>query len=65
MDYIRKTLVEQRKARRIKQNAVAKFINISNVALSRYERGHTDMSMDKIEKYAEYLGLELFFILKK
>jgi transcriptional regulator with XRE-family HTH domain len=64
MDYIRKTLVEQRKARRIKQNAVAKFINISNVALSRYEKGYTNMSMDKIEKYADYLGLEIKLLLK-
>jgi transcriptional regulator with XRE-family HTH domain len=64
MDYIRKTLVEQRKAKRIKQNAVAKFINISNVALSRYEKGYTNMSMDKIEKYADYLGLEIKLLLK-
>jgi transcriptional regulator with XRE-family HTH domain len=64
MDYIRKTLIEQRKAKRIKQNAVAKFINISNVALSRYEKGYTNMSMDKIEKYADYLGLEIKLLLK-
>lgn len=64
MDYIRKTLVEQRKARRIKQNSVADFIGISNVALSRYEKGHTDMSMERIEKYVEYLGLEIKLMLK-
>jgi transcriptional regulator with XRE-family HTH domain len=64
MDYIRKKLVEQRKAKRIKQTEVAQAIGISNVALSRYETGRTDMSMDKIEKYVEYLGLEIKLLIK-
>ena len=62
---LRKVLVEQRKERRIKQSDVAKHIGISNVALSRYETGRTEMSHDKIDKYVDYLGLEIRILVKQ
>lgn len=63
-DNIRILLVKQRKERKIRQKNVAKFIGITPTALSRYENGTTNLRMGYIEKYAEYLGLELKLLLK-
>jgi predicted transcriptional regulator len=61
---IRETLVALRKDRRIKQSSVANHIGITRSSLSRYESGHTEMTFDKIELYASFLGFEIRLLLK-
>ena len=61
---IRIKLVELRKQRRIKQIDVAGHIGITATALSRFEKGKSDLKFKHIEKYVEFLGLEIKFLLK-
>ena len=57
-------LIKERKIRKVKQKDMAKHLNISPWTLNNYERGRRRISLEFIEDYADYLGLELKIMLK-
>ena len=64
-DPIRDKLISARKSRKIKQITIADHIGITKSALSRYETGKTAMGFNKVQKYAEYLDLEVRLLIKE
>jgi transcriptional regulator with XRE-family HTH domain len=63
-DPVRDKLIAVRKSKKIKQNSIAEHIGITKSALSRYETGKTVMGFNKVQKYAEYLDLEIRLLIK-
>lgn len=64
-DPVRDKLISVRKSRKIKQIAVADYIGMTKSALSRYETGKTAMGFNRVQKYAEYLDLEIRLLIKE
>jgi transcriptional regulator with XRE-family HTH domain len=63
MQQIGKKLREIRKRQRISATEIAGKIGVSRTTVWRFENGG-DMSVVAMEKYAEYLKLEIMFYLK-
>ena len=57
-------LIEFRKRLGIKQKDMARYLSISKSTLSRYERGSRKITAEYMDKYAEYLNIEIQFIIK-
>jgi len=62
---IRESLSELRKTKEIKQKDIADSIGVERSKLSRFEKGEVNIPIEKIELYAEYLGMELRLLIKK
>ncbi len=62
---IGKALKYMRKNQNLKQDNLAKSLNISQQNLSRYENEQRIVSFDTIEKIANVCGYEIYFINKK
>ena len=61
----RNNLFELRKAKKVKQKDIADYIGVDRGQLSKYERGVANIPIEKIELYAEYLGMELRLLIKE
>ncbi len=59
---IGKSLKYMRKSKKLKQETLAKLINISQQNLSRYENEQRIISFETIEKIANTCDYEIFFI---
>lgn len=64
MDKIRLKLKSIRKEKGMTQGDVAGYIGITVASLSRYERGVSELSSERRDKYAECLGYEIRLLLK-
>lgn len=53
---IRKEVIKLRKANNITQKQLCKATNISQSLLSKFEKGHIDVSYDKVSKIYNYLS---------
>ena len=62
---IGKALKYMRKNQNLKQDNLAKSLNISQQNLSRYENEQRIVSFDTIEKISNVCGYEIYFINKK
>ena len=62
---IGKALKYMRKNKKLKQDVLAKEIDISQQNLSRYENEQRIISFDTIEQIANKCGYEIYFINKK
>ena len=62
---IGKALKYMHKNQNLKQDNLAKSLNISQQNLSRYENEQRIVSFDTIEKIANVCGYEIYFINKK
>ena len=62
---IGKALKYMHKNQNLKQDNLAKSLNISQQNLSRYENEQIIVSFDTIEKIANVCGYEIYFINKK
>jgi len=56
-------LIELRKKKGKNQAEVAKFINVSQVAYSKYETGKSEPSYDILTKLADYFDVSVDYIL--
>ena len=61
---ILKTLIEDRRAKRITQTEIAQHIGISKQLIGRLENGKAIPNMKYIEKYADCLGYEIRLLKK-
>lgn len=59
---IGKALKYMRNKKNLKQEQMAKIINIGRTTLSDYEREKTDANFSTIEKIANNCGYKVFFI---
>jgi transcriptional regulator with XRE-family HTH domain len=57
-------LIQTRKDRNIRQEKIAKYLNVNNTTMSRYENGKRKISFEKLLLYVEYLGYELKLMIK-
>jgi transcriptional regulator with XRE-family HTH domain len=57
-----KILTKRRKQNGIKQHEIAKHIGVNFTTMSRYESGKRKIPFDLIEKYADYLGYDIFLV---
>jgi transcriptional regulator with XRE-family HTH domain len=57
-------LVEERRAKKIKQSEVAYHLGITRSKMSRFERGFDKETNHIIDNYAEYLGYEIRLLKK-
>lgn len=55
-------IVDLRKRRKLSQQELAKAIGISREALSGYEQGRREPSLDTLEKLADYFGVSLDYL---
>jgi transcriptional regulator with XRE-family HTH domain len=61
-DNILSVLIEERKAKRITQSAIADYIGISNASLCRFEKTKKGLNFKYICMYAEYLGFTFVLV---
>ena len=57
-------LIEERKKKKVTQRKMAKHLKCMPATLNKYEKGTRKISSDNLEKYADFLGLEIKFMLK-
>jgi transcriptional regulator with XRE-family HTH domain len=61
---ILKTLVNERRAKKVKAKQIADFIGMSPSLFSRLETGKSIPNINYIEQFADYLGYEIRLLKK-
>lgn len=65
MEVFRRRLKEAREIREVSQKEVGKAIGVSRSAVCYYESGRSLPDMEQIEKIAEFLQVDIFWLLVK
>jgi len=62
---LREALSSIRKSKKINQIKMAKHLGVPSCKISRFENHKGPLSLEDIQKYANYLGLELRLLIKE